>query len=125
MFIPVRFRHKASLEVLTMAAVFALAVLLLEFVFSIVFKPQIRSRDKHINSLKKKCQKECDVSRERQQRVETLERYLADLPTLEDYKAQSKQVGAVRTSRGGGGWGCRSEVMEQLVTLTIPASSSL
>ncbi|XP_023681566.2 centrosomal protein of 85 kDa isoform X1 [Paramormyrops kingsleyae] len=53
---------------------------------------RIRSRDKHINSLKKKCQKECDVSRERQQRVETLERYLADLPTLEHYKAQSKQL---------------------------------
>ncbi|XP_048860139.1 centrosomal protein of 85 kDa-like isoform X2 [Brienomyrus brachyistius] len=53
---------------------------------------RIRSRDKHINSLKKKCQKECEVSRERQQRVETLERYLADLPTLEDYKAQSKQL---------------------------------
>ncbi|KAL4617210.1 centrosomal protein of 85 kDa isoform X1 [Arapaima gigas] len=53
---------------------------------------RIRSRDKHISSLKKKCQKECELSRERQQRVETLERYLADLPTQEDHRAQSKQL---------------------------------
>ncbi|XP_076136547.1 centrosomal protein of 85 kDa isoform X1 [Alosa pseudoharengus] len=53
---------------------------------------RIRNRDKHINNLKKKCQKETEQSRERQQRIETLERYLADLPTMEDYQAQSKQL---------------------------------
>lgn len=53
---------------------------------------QIRSRDKHINNLKKKCQKESELKRENQQRIETLERYLADLPTMEDYQSQSKQV---------------------------------
>lgn len=53
---------------------------------------QIRSRDKHINNLKKKCQKEAELKRENQQRIETLERYLADLPTLEDYQSQNKQV---------------------------------
>lgn len=53
---------------------------------------QIRSRDKHINNLKKKCQKESELKRENQQRIETLERYLADLPTLEDYQSQNKQV---------------------------------
>lgn len=53
---------------------------------------QIRSRDKHINNLKKKCQKETELKRENQQRIETLERYLADLPTLEDYQSQNKQV---------------------------------
>ncbi|KAJ3598331.1 hypothetical protein NHX12_001842 [Muraenolepis orangiensis] len=37
---------------------------------------RIRSRDKHINNLKKKCQKEAEQNREKQQRVETLERYL-------------------------------------------------
>ncbi|XP_030637860.1 centrosomal protein of 85 kDa [Chanos chanos] len=53
---------------------------------------RIRSRDKHINSLKKKCQKEAEQNREKQQRIETLERYLADLPTMEDYQTQSKQL---------------------------------
>ena len=53
---------------------------------------QIRSRDKHINNLKKKCQKEAEQNREKQQRIETLERYLADLPTMEDYQNQNKQV---------------------------------
>jgi cell fate (sporulation/competence/biofilm development) regulator YmcA (YheA/YmcA/DUF963 family) len=53
---------------------------------------QIRSRDKHINNLKKKCQKEAEQNREKQQRIETLERYLADLPTMEDYQSQNKQV---------------------------------
>lgn len=53
---------------------------------------KIRSRDKHINSLKKKCQKESEQNREKQQRIETLERYLADLPTMEDYQAQHKKV---------------------------------
>uniref|UniRef100_A0A671Q136 Centrosomal protein of 85 kDa-like n=1 Tax=Sinocyclocheilus anshuiensis TaxID=1608454 RepID=A0A671Q136_9TELE len=53
---------------------------------------RIRSRDKHINSLKKKCQKESEQNREKQQRIETLERYLADLPTMEDYQAQHKKL---------------------------------
>ncbi|XP_015204081.2 centrosomal protein of 85 kDa isoform X2 [Lepisosteus oculatus] len=53
---------------------------------------RVRSRDKHINSLKKKCQKESEQNREKQQRIETLERYLADLPTLEDYQRQSQQL---------------------------------
>lgn len=53
---------------------------------------RIRTRDKHINNLKKKCQKEAELKRENQQRIETLERYLADLPTLEDYQNQNKQL---------------------------------
>ncbi|XP_067399442.1 centrosomal protein of 85 kDa isoform X2 [Emydura macquarii macquarii] len=53
---------------------------------------RIKGRDKHINSLKKKCQKESEQNRERQQRIETLERYLADLPTLEDHQKQSQQL---------------------------------
>ncbi|XP_018590135.1 centrosomal protein of 85 kDa isoform X2 [Scleropages formosus] len=53
---------------------------------------RIRSRDKHISSLKKKCHKESELSRERQQRIETLERYLGDLPTQEDHRAQSKEL---------------------------------
>uniref|UniRef100_A0A8C7CTI8 Uncharacterized protein n=1 Tax=Oncorhynchus kisutch TaxID=8019 RepID=A0A8C7CTI8_ONCKI len=56
---------------------------------------RICSRDKHINSLKKKCQKEAEQNREKQQRIETLERYLADLPTMEDYQGQSKQLSEV------------------------------
>lgn len=53
---------------------------------------KIRNRDKHINNLKKKCQKEAEQNREKQQRIETLERYLADLPTMEDYQSQRRQV---------------------------------
>lgn len=37
------------------------------------------------------------MKRENQQRIETLERYLADLPTLEDYQGQNKQVGVAET----------------------------
>lgn len=56
---------------------------------------QVKGRDKHINNLKKKCQKESEQNREKQQRIETLERYLADLPTLEDHQKQSQQVAAI------------------------------
>ncbi|XP_032900961.1 centrosomal protein of 85 kDa isoform X2 [Amblyraja radiata] len=53
---------------------------------------KVRGRDKHINNLKRKCQKEAEQNREKQQRIETLERYLADLPTLDDYEKQSQQL---------------------------------
>ncbi|KAM6173266.1 centrosomal protein of 85 kDa isoform 1-T1 [Erethizon dorsatum] len=53
---------------------------------------RVKGRDKHINNLKKKCQKESEQNREKQQRIETLERYLADLPTLEDHQKQSQQL---------------------------------
>ncbi|XP_034503047.1 centrosomal protein of 85 kDa isoform X4 [Ailuropoda melanoleuca] len=56
------------------------------------WKVQVKGRDKHINNLKKKCQKESEQNREKQQRIETLERYLADLPTLEDHQKQSQQL---------------------------------
>ncbi|KAJ8373234.1 hypothetical protein AAFF_G00267260 [Aldrovandia affinis] len=55
-------------------------------------RQEVRSRDKHISSLKKKCQKESEESLEKQQRIETLERYLGDLPTSEHYQSQSKQL---------------------------------
>lgn len=42
--------------------------------------------------MKKKCQKESEQNREKQQRIETLERYLADLPTLEDHQKQTEQL---------------------------------
>ncbi|KFP91277.1 PREDICTED: centrosomal protein of 85 kDa [Apaloderma vittatum] len=53
---------------------------------------RVKGRDKHINNLKKKCLKESEQNRERQQRIETLERYLADLPTLEDHQKQSQKL---------------------------------
>ncbi|XP_069751534.1 centrosomal protein of 85 kDa isoform X1 [Narcine bancroftii] len=53
---------------------------------------KIRGRDKHINNLKRKCQKEAEQNKEKQQRIETLERYLADLPTRDDYQKQSRQL---------------------------------
>lgn len=45
--------------------------------------------------MKKKCQKESEQNREKQQRIETLERYLADLPTLEDHQKQTEQVATI------------------------------
>ncbi|XP_048357064.1 centrosomal protein of 85 kDa isoform X1 [Sphaerodactylus townsendi] len=53
---------------------------------------RVNTRDKHIEHLKKKCQKESEQNREKQQRIETLERYLADLPVLEDHQKQSQQL---------------------------------
>ncbi|XP_077193848.1 centrosomal protein of 85 kDa isoform X2 [Paroedura picta] len=53
---------------------------------------RVKARDKHIENLKKKCQKESEQNREKQQRIETLERYLADLPVLEDHQKQSQQL---------------------------------
>ncbi|XP_041043434.1 centrosomal protein of 85 kDa-like isoform X1 [Carcharodon carcharias] len=53
---------------------------------------KMKAREKYINSLKKKLQKESEQSHERQQRIETLEKYLADLPTLDDFQSQSQQL---------------------------------
>ncbi|XP_018118748.1 centrosomal protein of 85 kDa-like isoform X2 [Xenopus laevis] len=53
---------------------------------------KIKTRDKYINSLRKKCQKESELNREKQRRIETLEKYLADLPTLDDVQKQSQRV---------------------------------
>uniref|UniRef100_A0A8D2JFZ4 Centrosomal protein 85 n=1 Tax=Varanus komodoensis TaxID=61221 RepID=A0A8D2JFZ4_VARKO len=53
---------------------------------------RVKARDKHIEHLKKKCQKESEQNREKQQRIETLERYVADLPMLEDHRKQIQQV---------------------------------
>ncbi|XP_054991875.1 centrosomal protein of 85 kDa-like isoform X2 [Sorex araneus] len=53
---------------------------------------KLKTRDRYINSLKKKCQKESEQNKEKQRRIETLEKYLADLPTLDDVQSQSLQV---------------------------------
>ncbi|XP_028594596.2 centrosomal protein of 85 kDa isoform X1 [Podarcis muralis] len=53
---------------------------------------RVKARDKHIEHLKKKCQKEFEQNREKQQRIETLERYVADLPMLEDHKKLHHQL---------------------------------
>ncbi|XP_059212547.1 centrosomal protein of 85 kDa-like isoform X2 [Centropristis striata] len=52
---------------------------------------KIRTRDRYITSLKKKCQRESEQNHEKQQRIETLEKYLSDLPTLEEVQAQAQQ----------------------------------
>jgi centrosomal protein CEP85 len=52
----------------------------------------LKTRDRYISSLKKKCQKESEQNKEKQRRIETLEKYLADLPTLDDVQSQSLQV---------------------------------
>ncbi|XP_061453853.1 centrosomal protein of 85 kDa isoform X2 [Rhineura floridana] len=53
---------------------------------------RVKARDKHIDHLKKKCQKEFEQNREKQQRIETLERYVADLPMLEDHRKLNQQL---------------------------------
>ncbi|XP_032398240.1 centrosomal protein of 85 kDa-like [Etheostoma spectabile] len=52
---------------------------------------KIRTRDRYISSLKKKCQRESEQNQEKQQRIETLEKYLSDLPTLDEVQAQAQQ----------------------------------
>ncbi|XP_044025584.1 centrosomal protein of 85 kDa-like isoform X2 [Siniperca chuatsi] len=53
---------------------------------------KIKTRDRYISSLKKKCQRESEQNQEKQQRIEILEKYLSDLPTLDEVKAQAQQV---------------------------------
>ncbi|XP_007427818.1 centrosomal protein of 85 kDa-like isoform X1 [Python bivittatus] len=53
---------------------------------------KLKTRDRYISSLKKKCQKELEQNKEKQRRIETLEKYLADLPTLDDVESQSKEL---------------------------------
>lgn len=53
---------------------------------------QIKTRDRYITSLKKKYQRESEQNQEKQQRIEILEKYLSDLPTLNEVQVQSKQV---------------------------------
>lgn len=77
---------------------------------------QVKGRDKHINNLKKKCQKESEQNRERQQRIETLERYLADIPTLEDHQKQSQKVKLPLSCSGGSSHACSGDFS----TVTFP-----
>lgn len=53
---------------------------------------QMKTRDRYISSLKKKCQREQEQNQEKQQRIETLEKYLADLPSLDEVQTQAQQV---------------------------------
>ncbi|XP_071370708.1 centrosomal protein of 85 kDa-like [Centroberyx affinis] len=57
---------------------------------------KMKTRDRYISSLKKKCQRESEQNQEKQQRIETLEKYLADLPTLDEVQAQAQQLEEVQ-----------------------------
>uniref|UniRef100_A0A3B3BZ22 Centrosomal protein 85, like n=1 Tax=Oryzias melastigma TaxID=30732 RepID=A0A3B3BZ22_ORYME len=52
---------------------------------------KVKTRDRYICSLKKKCQRESEQNREKQQRIETLERYLSELPTVEQVHERAQQ----------------------------------
>uniref|UniRef100_A0A3Q4H6W3 Centrosomal protein 85, like n=1 Tax=Neolamprologus brichardi TaxID=32507 RepID=A0A3Q4H6W3_NEOBR len=52
---------------------------------------RIKTRDRYISSLKKKFQRENNQNQENQQRIETLEKYLSDLPTLDEVQVQEAQ----------------------------------
>ncbi|XP_056150542.1 centrosomal protein of 85 kDa-like [Lampris incognitus] len=53
---------------------------------------KMKTRDRYISSLKKKCQRESEQNQEKQQRIETLEKYLADLPALDEVQSQAQQL---------------------------------
>ncbi|KAM6964807.1 centrosomal protein of 85 kDa-like [Aplochiton taeniatus] len=53
---------------------------------------KMKTRDRYISSLKKKCQRESEQNLEKQQRIETLEKYLADLPSLDEVQSQAQQL---------------------------------
>ncbi|KAM7367505.1 hypothetical protein PAMP_013797 [Pampus punctatissimus] len=57
---------------------------------------KIKTRDRYISSLKKKCQRESEQNQEKQRRIETLEKYLADLPTQDEAQAQAQQLEEVQ-----------------------------
>ncbi|XP_036405353.1 centrosomal protein of 85 kDa-like isoform X1 [Megalops cyprinoides] len=57
---------------------------------------KMKTRDRYISSLKKKCQRESEQCQEKQQRVETLEKYLADLPSLDEVQSQAQQLEEVQ-----------------------------
>ncbi|KAG5277034.1 hypothetical protein AALO_G00112760 [Alosa alosa] len=57
---------------------------------------KMKTRDRYISSLKKKCQREQEQNLEKQQRIETLEKYLADLPSLDEVQSQAQQLEEVR-----------------------------
>nr|XP_023652874.1 centrosomal protein of 85 kDa-like isoform X3 [Paramormyrops kingsleyae] len=59
---------------------------------------KMKTRDRYISSLKKKCQREGEQNQERQQRIETLEKYLADLPSLDEVQSQAQQLEEVRAT---------------------------
>uniref|UniRef100_UPI0037E7850F centrosomal protein of 85 kDa-like isoform X2 n=1 Tax=Semicossyphus pulcher TaxID=241346 RepID=UPI0037E7850F len=52
---------------------------------------KVKTRDRYISSLKKKCQRESEQNQEKQQRIETLEKYLSDLPTLDEVQEEVQQ----------------------------------
>uniref|UniRef100_A0A3P9H3T0 Centrosomal protein 85, like n=1 Tax=Oryzias latipes TaxID=8090 RepID=A0A3P9H3T0_ORYLA len=52
---------------------------------------KVKTRDRYICSLKKKCQRESEQNREKQQRIETLEKYLSELPTVEQVHERAQQ----------------------------------
>nr|XP_046228293.1 centrosomal protein of 85 kDa-like isoform X3 [Scatophagus argus] len=61
---------------------------------------KIKTRDCYISSLKKKCQRESKQNQEKQQRIETLEKYLSDLPTMDEVQVQSRQQEKIRKKAG-------------------------
>ncbi|XP_052390963.1 centrosomal protein of 85 kDa-like isoform X2 [Carassius gibelio] len=60
---------------------------------------KMKTRDRYISSLKKKCQREQEQNQEKQQRIETLEKYLADLPSLDEVQTQAQQLQEVQRKK--------------------------
>ncbi|KAM8825791.1 centrosomal protein of 85 kDa-like [Synchiropus picturatus] len=53
---------------------------------------KVQTRDRYISSMRKKCQRESEQNQEKQRRIETLEKYLADLPTLDEVQVETVQL---------------------------------
>ncbi|KAK6295182.1 hypothetical protein J4Q44_G00344080 [Coregonus suidteri] len=62
---------------------------------------KMKTRDRYISSLKKKCLRESEQNQEKQQRIETLEKYLADLPSLDEVQTQAQQLKEVQGKAQG------------------------
>uniref|UniRef100_UPI00358F82AA centrosomal protein of 85 kDa-like isoform X2 n=1 Tax=Myxine glutinosa TaxID=7769 RepID=UPI00358F82AA len=60
---------------------------------------KISNRDKHMASLKHKCQKEAAARQEQQKKAQNLERYLAGLPTVEEHQKISLQVSELKNEK--------------------------
>ncbi|CAN0253404.1 unnamed protein product [Lampetra planeri] len=60
---------------------------------------KIKNRDKHMESLKKRCQKSAEERDEKERKLQSMDRYLSALPTMEDHQRDLQQMTELETLR--------------------------
>uniref|UniRef100_S4RQJ3 Centrosomal protein of 85 kDa-like CC4 coiled-coil domain-containing protein n=1 Tax=Petromyzon marinus TaxID=7757 RepID=S4RQJ3_PETMA len=60
---------------------------------------KIKNRDKHMESLKKRCQKSTEERDEKERKLQSMDRYLSALPTMEDHQRNLQQMTELETLR--------------------------